>query len=167
MTPPNPSLKYLVRHEEAKAWRVELPARVGKPKAAYFNDSDYGGKAAAMVEAQYHRDAFFENQKHPLEARVRRTKKMIDRGETLSIREVRERGRHLVVGRWQYSAGGATKTKSVARSVRLYGYEGAYAQVHTAVTKGIADEAARVASAAIRPAKRSEARRGTTESATC
>lgn len=167
MTPPNPSLKYLVRHEEAKAWRVELPARVGKPKATYFNDSDYGGKTPAMVEAQYHRDAFFANEKLPLEARVRRTKKMIDRGETLSIREVRDRGRHLVVGRWQYSTGGTTKTKTVARSVRLYGYEVAYAQVHAAVTKGVSDEAARVASAGMRLATRSRKRQSPTESATC
>ena len=54
-TQPQP-LRYITRSETERYWRVQYARGLTKPIQVYFGDATYGGREAALVEAQAFRD---------------------------------------------------------------------------------------------------------------
>lgn len=144
LDPPNPSMRYITRHELRSAWRVDVPPRAARrPEERWFFDVDYGGTRQALVEAQYARDDCFEGAQLPLHARLKLGRAQIESGEYLRIRVIHVRRGEYVEGHWQEDVDGQTRCRRVCRSVSLYGREEAWRQVREIVLQGVLDEAAK------------------------
>lgn len=52
----SPALRYITRSEPGRYWRVQYARSFPKPIQVYFGDATYGGRDAALVEAQKFRD---------------------------------------------------------------------------------------------------------------
>lgn len=145
LAPPNPSLRYITRHSQAKAWRVDVPSRVDEPKARWFYDVDYGGRQQSLLEAQYVRDDCFRDAQLPLHARVKPSRARLESGQQLAISLRNTNRGEAVIGKWQVEVAGQIKTRGVSRSVRAHGLDEAWRQVEEIVRQGILEEAAKLA----------------------
>lgn len=145
LDPPNPSMRYITRHKQADAWRVDVPPRAAsKPEIRWFYDVDYGGRSKSLVEAQYVRDACFKDAPLPLHARVKPGRDQLENGEHLRIKVIDTRRGPYVAGHWQEDRDGLTKCRRVCRSISLYGLEEAWRQVREIVLSGVLAEAAKL-----------------------
>lgn len=145
LPPPNPSLRYITRHSQAKAWRVDVPSRVGQPKARWFYDADYGGRQQSLVEAQDVRDDCFRDAQLPLHARVKPSRARLESGQQLAISLRNTNRGEAIIGKWQAEVAGKVQTRGVSRSVRAHGLDEAWRQVEEVVRQGVLEEAAKLA----------------------
>ena len=111
----------------------------------YFNDSDYGGKDQALLEALTYRDNEYKKFDLPILSRIRVTKKRLAEGHTLAIYNCLHVGIPVVRGRWMETVNGKPKQFHVLRSCNKYGAERAFEIVENILREKVSAEAARLA----------------------
>tara|TARA_R110000868_G_scaffold249898_4_gene506378 strand:+ start:8360 stop:8866 length:507 start_codon:yes stop_codon:yes gene_type:complete len=140
------SMLCISRMEDFKTWRVALPKGLGG-RQQYFNDSDYGGKQAALLESIYYRDDAYTAADMPLHARLRLTTKRKESGCIVPIYEIVTPSGTSIRGYWMSTENGVAKMKAIQRSCQTHGADRARQIVEAKVFEEIKKEATRLAEA--------------------
>lgn len=141
--PPDPSFRLIDYHPSWYGWRVQLTGLVGAG-VTYFQFSDYGGSEAALIEAQYFRDAAFAKAGVGLYMRVRQRFSKRAKNTVLSMFEATDRrnGRKAIVGTWVATEHGVSRQRRGSRSYgRIRSREAAWDEVESIVRAAVTQEA--------------------------
>lgn len=149
-TPPDASMKCVEWHVSSKNWRVQLPNACGGGQH-YFSQKQLGGCEAALIEAQHFRDDAHKKAGIDLHARIRVTRKRVQRGVILPICEGFDprRNKAFVRGYWMQTIDGVSKQRVITRYVGRRKLSEAWEEVRAVVQREVSAEALRIKSGGI------------------
>lgn len=124
----SPALRYITRSEPGRYWRVQYARGFPKPIQVYFGDATYGGRDAALVEAQKFRDQIVARHQPHLLTEQRRNLKHKDKTAPyigITLHADRRKGRGVYFS-WRAAYMEGAHQRSRSWSVLTHGYEEAF-----------------------------------------
>jgi len=123
-----PPLRYITRSDEQRYWRVQYTRGLPKPIQVYFGDATYGGKEAALIEAQRFRDQVVAIHSPHMPHNERRNKKYKDKEEPhvgITLYDDCRKGRSRTFS-WRAAYMEGQRSLRRSWSIRKHGYEEAF-----------------------------------------